>query len=59
MERCTNCGKRIGTTEQSWSGEYCDGFLTMGANPFAVEIYGDYTEYEDCEGNRYESAMDI
>ena len=34
MERCTNCGKKIGTPEQVASfGEFCDGILTMDVNP--------------------------
>lgn len=65
MENCTNCGKRLmSQAEQEKSkfkdwGDVCDGELTMDVDPFAAEIHDDYTLYEDCEGRRYESAMDI
>lgn len=62
METCEHCGKPIRTTDEislrEW-GSYCDGKLTLDTDPFAVEISDDYTLYWDCEGARYESAMDI
>ena len=57
-ERCENCGKRLSTNDLEW-GDTCNGVMTMDTNPFAVEIHDDYTLYWDCEGSRYESAMDI
>lgn len=57
MERCNNCGKEL--REGDWWGDYCNGLITEAEDPFAAEIHGDYTLYWDCEGNRYESAMDI
>jgi hypothetical protein len=59
MERCTNCGKRIGNPQGRYDGDYCDGLMTMDVDPFAAEINDDFTLYLDCEGHRYESAMDI
>ena len=63
MKKCSNCGKELKSQEEQaslrWSGDYCDGVLTMDTNPFAVEINDDFTEYLDCEGNRYEAMMDI
>jgi hypothetical protein len=58
MERCSNCGKRVGDPNVGY-GEFCDGVMTMDTDPFAVEIHNDYTLYLGCEGSRYESAMDI
>lgn len=37
----------------------CDGVLTYGPDPFQQEIYNDDSSYWMCEGQRYESAMDI
>lgn len=58
MEKCQYCGKQIGDP-YDYSGNFCDGILTEGENPFAVEIDNDHTLYWECEGHRYESAMDI
>lgn len=58
MEKCQYCGKQIGDP-YDYFGDYCDGELTEGTNPFAVEIHNDFTLYWECEGRRYESAMDI
>jgi hypothetical protein len=50
METCQYCG---------WGPEICDGELTLDVDPFAVEIYDDYTEVWLCEGDRDQRAMDI
>ena len=39
--------------------EYCSGYKYMQQDPFAVEIHDDYTLYLMCDGEAYESAMDI
>lgn len=39
--------------------EHCGGYKYMAPNPYAEEINGDSTEYFECDGERYESAMDI
>ncbi len=47
-------------TEPCECGHYrCEGIKTMDVDPFAEEIHGDSSLYLDCEGGRYESAMDI
>jgi hypothetical protein len=58
MERCTNCGREIGELIYPIY-KYCDGILTMDVDPFASEIHGDETLYEDCEGGRHDSAWEI
>lgn len=71
--QCENCGKEVKSQEEQhilWmearkagrygsGGKYCDGVMSMAPDPFAEEIHGDFTEYWDCEGNRYESSMEI
>ncbi len=66
-KQCEFCGgydypgatyKRKGITYTDTS-MVCDGIRTLGSNPFDEEIRGDYTEYLECEGSRYQSAMDI
>lgn len=57
METCEYCGWPIG--EAVWSGKYCDGVLTLDADPFQEEIYNDPTPVWMCYGQRYESSMDI
>jgi hypothetical protein len=37
----------------------CSGEETLGPDPFRQEIHDDNTEVWMCEGERYESAMDI
>lgn len=37
----------------------CTGELIFAPDPFAEEIHGDKTEVWMCEGERYESSMDI
>lgn len=39
--------------------EYCDGVKYWAPDPFAEEIYDDSSDYFECDGDRYESAMDI
>ena len=38
---------------------YCDGVLVLGPDPFQEEIHGDFTEYWECEGELYDSYMEI
>lgn len=66
-DQCEFCGKynapvhtyvRHGITRYDYS-MVCDGIETLGTNPYAEEIHGDYTEYYECEGSRYESGRDI
>ena len=75
MKKCKRCGKELKSREEQeaaaaearksgkrwnyFTGSYCDGVLTLGTDPFQEEIHGDFTEYWDCEGSRYESMMDI
>ena len=60
METCKYCGWRLGDPNMAKRSEcFCDGILTLGTDPFAEEIHGDYTEVWMCYGARYESAMDI
>lgn len=48
MEETCNCGH-----------PECDGYKYWATNPYAEEINGDFTEYFECDGDRYESAIDI
>lgn len=50
METCEYCG---------YTEEDCDGILTLGEDPFQSEINEDYTEYWMCQGQRWDSAMEI
>lgn len=56
IDKCDNCGKPIGN--KYYSGQ-CDGVVYMAPDPFRMEIYEDYSDYEDCDGNRHESARDV
>lgn len=75
MNTCKNCGKELKSQEEQeviqaegrragkhwryYQGAFCDGILTMDTDPYAVEIEDDFSESLDCEGNRFEYAMDI
>ena len=75
MEKCKHCGREIKSQEEQevlhaearksgkpwgyYHGSYCDGVLTLGTDPFAVEIHEDFSEYWGCEGGRFDSAMEI
>lgn len=48
MEETCNCGH-----------PECGGYKYSAPNPYAEEINDDHTEYFECDGDRYESAMDI
>lgn len=37
----------------------CSGIATWGPDPFRQEIHHDNKDYLMCQGERYESAMDI
>lgn len=61
---CENCRKFIVPSEGKWErddyADYeCDGILTFEPDPFAQEIHDDHENYWNCDGARYESAMDI
>lgn len=57
MEICEFCDKEIRADgDGSW---YCTGIEELGVDPFAAEIYDDYTEVMMCPGWSYERAMDI
>ncbi|QNN99251.1 hypothetical protein SEA_FAUST_175 [Streptomyces phage Faust] len=63
-EVCENCRKFLVPSEGKWErddyADYeCDGVLTFEPDPFAQEIHDDHTNYWMCDGERYESAMDI
>ena len=61
-EVCENCGKFL-VPEKWQSDDYadyeCDGVMSFETDPYAIEINDDYTLYWNCDGGRYESAMDI
>lgn len=47
-------------TEPCLCGHHaCEGVKSWDVDPFAEEIHDDHSLYFDCEGGRYESAMDI
>lgn len=57
MEICEFCDKEIRADGDGiW---YCTGIEELGVDPFAAEIYEDYTEVMMCPGWSYERAMDI
>ncbi len=62
-QTCSRCHKYIPLESVPHhlldSSTYCDGLITLGTNPYAVEIYGDHSESWDCRGNRYDAAQDI
>lgn len=55
---CKHCGISLDAKDH-WGNLMCDGVLTLGADPYAEEIHGDFSESWDCMGGRHESAMDI
>ncbi|QGH79482.1 hypothetical protein SEA_LIMPID_177 [Streptomyces phage Limpid] len=63
-EFCENCRHPLVPSEGKWDNvDYpdwaCDGVLTFEPDPFAQEIHDDHSNYWNCDGGRYESAMDI
>lgn len=65
---CEFCDKTVLTHEESaaigekvgrYPMDYCNGSQYMQTDPFAQEIHGDHTEYLLCDGQAYESGMDI
>jgi len=70
-KKCVFCGKYnmppsvypiVGPGYRYMRTDYsmvCNGIQTFGPDPFAEEIHGDHTDYLMCEGERYESSMDI
>ncbi|QGH76428.1 hypothetical protein SEA_DAUBENSKI_133 [Streptomyces phage Daubenski] len=61
MENCTYCGKQLVDSDAGdWYGDSeCTGELRYDEDPFAAEIYDDHTFVWMCDGQRYESSMDI
>ena len=54
MARCKYCGSPIG---DGW--DECDGRLTFDVDPYQSEINDNHEKSWDCEGNRFQSRMDI
>lgn len=49
--KCEFCGMPV--------PEHCDGVQTLGPDPYQEDINDDDSDYLLCEGQRYESAMEI
>ncbi len=67
FKQCEFCGKYdMPPTKMAAPYHYrmdssmvCNGVQYLGPDPFAEEIAGDHSDYLMCDGERYESAMDI
>lgn len=49
----------LGECFDSYGKGTCDGYATLGVDPFRDEIYDDQTLVWQCEGVRTGSAQDI
>lgn len=61
---CEFCRKTLVSSEDKWESKWysevtCDGIQYLGPDPFAQEIHNDHSDYMMCDGERFESAMDI
>jgi len=67
FKQCPHCGKydmppSRYKSNYGWREDVsmvCDGVQTWGPDPFAEEIHGDDSDYLMCDGERWNSAMDI